>query len=178
MFELFHYTKTEQDKLLKSMTVLVDTREHDGKNDHILSYFDFKGIPWIKHKLDYGDYSFMVPANDDLKIPKDLYFNNDICVERKNSLDEIAGNLVKDRERLKREFTLAPATKVLLIENGSYADMVMGNYSSQYEAKSFYGSYHSFWHEFNLPIIFMPDPKYTGMFIKGYFYYYLRGIIK
>ena len=33
MLELFHYTQTEQDKLIKSITILVDTREHDGKND-------------------------------------------------------------------------------------------------------------------------------------------------
>lgn len=178
MLELFHYTKTEQEKLLKSMTILVDTREHTGKNDHILNYFDSKGVAWKKHKLDYGDYSFMVPVNEELKIPKDLYFDKEICVERKKDLDEITGNLIKDRERLKREFTLAPQTKVLLIENATFADMVNGKYLAHYDPKAFYASLFSFWHEYNLPVIFMPDADYTGMFIRGYFQYYLRSIIK
>lgn len=45
MLELYHYSQPEQEKLLKSMTVLVDTREHKGKNNHILNYFDSKQIP-------------------------------------------------------------------------------------------------------------------------------------
>ena len=68
MLERYHYTQTELDKLLNSMVVLVDTREHDGKNDHILNYFDSKGIAWKKQKLDYGDYSCMLPANEELGI--------------------------------------------------------------------------------------------------------------
>ena len=160
------------------MIILVDTREKTGKNDHILSYFDSKNISWEKRKLDYGDYSVAIPANPDLGILRDLYFDRDIVIERKASLDEFAGNVTKERDRIKKELTLAPANKVLIIENGSYADMVNGAYRSEYAPKSYYGTFHSFWHEFNIPIIFMPDPKYTGMFIRGYFQYYLRGIIK
>lgn len=160
------------------MTILVDTRERDGKNDHILSYFDSKYIPWKKQKLDYGDYSFMIPADDKLGIPRDLYFNDKIMIERKANLDELIGNIVKDRSRLKKEFALAPPTKIMIIENASYADVINGNYMGHYDPKSFYGTIHSFWHEFDIPIIFMPDPKYTGVFIRGYFQYYLRGIIK
>lgn len=178
MIEHFHYTQTDQDCLLKSMTILVDTREKENKNDHILGYFDSKKVPWKKQKLDYGDYSFMIPADEELGIPRDLYFDKDIIVERKASLDEFAGNLTKERDRIKKELALAPENKVLVIENGSYIDMVHGNYRSDYNAKSYYGSYHSLWHEFNIPIMFMPDPRYTGMFIRGYFQYYLRNIIK
>ena len=176
--ELYHYTKAEQDKLLNSMTVLVDTREHDGKNDHILNYFDKKKINWTKQKLDYGDYSFMVPANEDLGIIRDLYFDKEIVIERKASLDEFAGNITKERERIKKEFTLAPKHKVLLIENGSYADLISGNYRSRYDSKSYWATLHSFWHEFDIPVMFMPDAQFTPVFIRGYFQYYLRNIIK
>ena len=178
MIELFHYTDSEQDELLKSMTILVDTREKEGKNDHILDYFDSKNIPWKKKKLDYGDYSCMIPANEEFGIPKDLYFDKQIIVERKASLDELAGNFTKERDRIKKEFALAPDHKVLIIENNSYADMVNGNYRSEYQPKSFYGTIHSFWHEFNLPVVFMPDKRYTPLFIRGYFQYYLRRLIK
>ena len=179
MFGRYKYSKTEMDKLLKSITVLVDTREHDEKNDHILQFFDAKSIPWKKMKLDQGDYSFYVPKDEELGIIRDTYFDREIIVERKNSLEEISGNLSSnDRSRIKTELALAPPKKILLIENGSYKDMALGNYKTQYDKKSFLGSIHSFWHEFDLPVVFMPDRNFTGLFIINYFRYYLRGLIK
>ena len=168
------------DKLLNSMTVLVDTREHDGKNQHILDYFSAKGISWKKQKLGFGDYSFMVPADDSLGINRDLYFDKDIIVERKANLEEFSSNMTAkdERSRIKKELSLAPKHKVIVIENGSYVDMVNGNYNTKYDSKSYWASVHSLWHEFDVPFIFMPDSRYTGMFIRGYFYYYLRGLIK
>ena len=178
MLKNYKYTQTEQKKMLDSIVILVDTREHDGKNDHILSYFDSKNIAWKKQKLDYGDYSCMIPANEELGIPRDLYFDHEIMVERKANLDEFANNVSKDRDRIKKEFALAPSHKIIVIENASYADMINGNYRSEYSAKSYYGTVHSLWHEFEIPFIFMPDPKYTGMFIRGYLQYYIRDLIK
>lgn len=178
MLERYHYTQDEQKKLLDSIVILCDTREHEGKNDHILNYFDSKGIVWKKQKLDYGDYSFYLPKNEEFGIFRDLYFDREIIIERKASLDEFAGNISKERDRIKKELALAPPNKVLIIENGSYADMINGNYRSEYAAKSYFGTFHSFWHEFDIPIIFMPDKNYTGLFIRGYFQYYLRNIIK
>lgn len=160
------------------MVILVDTREHEGKNNHILSYFDSKGINWKRRKLDYGDYSFMIPADNSLDIPRDLFFDNEIMVERKANLDEFINNITKDRERIKKEFALAPPNKVLLLENASYADMINGNYLSKYSAQSFFGTLHSFWHEYNIPFVFMENPLYSGVFIRGYFEQYLRNIIK
>ena len=140
------------------MIYLVDTREHENKNTHITDVWDKLGVQWKKRKLDYGDYSFMLPANSDLGISRDLIFSKKIVVERKNSLDELAGNFKTDRERLKREFALAPHEKVLLIENATYSDMLHGNYRSEYAAKSFWATVHSFWHEYNIPVMFMPNP--------------------
>ena len=176
MFDYYKYTQTEEKKLFDSITILVDTREQ--VNDHITNFFDSKKIPWKKTTLGFGDYSFYVPKNDELGIPRDLYFDKEIMVERKASLDELAGNVTKERDRIKKELALAPPNKILVIENGSYADMVNGNYRSEYSSKSYYGTVHSFWHEFNMPIIFMPDNKLTGLFIVGYFKYYLRNKIK
>lgn len=178
MLERYHYTQSEKDALLDSMIILVDTREHDGKNDHILNYFDSKNILWKKQKLDYGDYSFMVPQNEELGIPRDIYFDKEIMVERKASLDEFADNATEERNRIKKELAMAPPNKVLLIENGSYEDMINGNYRSKFSAKSYYGTIHSFWHEFNIPVFFMPNNKYSGIFIRGYFQYYLREVIR
>lgn len=160
------------------MTIICDTREHEGKNQHILEWFDSKKIPWIKSKLDYADYSCMLPRNPELGILRDLWFDKEIAVERKANLDEYANNCVNDRNRIKKEFSQAPPNKVLLIENATYADMMNGNYRSQYSAQSYYGTIHSFWHEFNMPVVFMQDITQSGKFIYGYFYYYIRNIIK
>ena len=176
MLENYRYTQKEQDELLKSITIVCDTREQ--KNDHITSYFDSKKIPWITKKLSVGDYSFFLPKNEDLGIIRDLWFDKDCIIERKNSLEEISSCMTESRDRLKKEFALAPDHKVMVIENASYVDMVSGNYDTKYDPKSFWASYHSFWHEFNLPIMFIPDKKFTGMFIRGYFYYYLRELLK
>ena len=178
MLELFHYTEREQKELLNSIIILCDTREHENKNDHILQYFDAKNINYKKQKLDHGDYTFMIPADEKLNIPRDLFFGNEICVERKANLSEWANNLVQDRAAIKKKFAIAPKNTVLVIENGTYADMVNGNYEGNYSPKSYWASFHSIWNEFNVPIIFMPDNKYTGLFILGFFHYYLRNIIK
>ena len=164
------------EELISSMVILVDTREK--VNDHILEYFDKKNIAHKKKALDYGDYSFMIPANEKLSIPRDLYFTNKVVVERKASLEEISNNLTKERDRFEKELCLAPKTKVLLLENANYSDIATGNYNTQYNKKSFWASIHSFWFKYNIPIFFMPDNKWSGLFIRGYFEYYLKNYIR
>ena len=108
------------------MIILIDNREK--QNAHITDSFDKNSISYKKKSLDYGDYSFAIPKNEALSIPKDLYFDKKVCVERKASLEEISGNLTKERDRFEKELCLAPKTKVLLIENADYSDVVTGNY--------------------------------------------------
>lgn len=176
MIDIFKYTDKEMDELISSMVVLVDTREK--KNEHILEYFDKKKISYKKKALDYGDYSFMIPANEKLSIPRDLYFSNKVIIERKGSLEEISGNLTKERDRFEKELCLAPKTKVLLIENSSYSDIATGNYNTQYNKKSFWASIHSMWFKYNIPVFFMQDNKWSGLFIRGYFTYFLKNYIR
>lgn len=158
------------------MTILIDKRE---KNvDHITQYFDKAKVEYINKSLTYGDYSFYIPRNDDLSIPRDLYFDKRIIIERKSSLEELSGNLTNQRDRFEKELSLAPKIKVLLIENANYSDLVEGNYNTQYNNKSYWGSIHSFWFKYNIPIFFMPDNKYSGFFIRGYFEYYLKNYLR
>lgn len=120
----------------------------------------------------------MIPKNETLNIPRDIYFDKLVCIERKGSLEELSGNLTKERDRLEKELCLAPKTKVLLIENANYSDVVDGKYNTQYNRKSFLGSLHSFWFKYNIPIMFMPDNKYSALFIKKYFEYYFKNYIR
>lgn len=158
------------------MVILVDTREK--QNSHITDSFDKNGVSYKKKALDYGDYSFMLPKNEALSIPRDMLFNKKVCIERKGSLEEISGNLTNGRDRFEKELCLAPKTKVLLIENANYSDVATGNYQTQYNKKSFLASLHSFWFKYDTPIMFMPDNRYSALFIKKYFEYYLKNYLK
>lgn len=56
----YKFSVEEIKKLAKSMVILVDSREK--KNTHILDYFRKQKISFQTEKLEYGDYSFMIPA--------------------------------------------------------------------------------------------------------------------
>lgn len=96
----------------------------------------------------------------------------------KQALKKISGNLTKERDRFEKELSLAPKEKVLLIENANYSDVANGNYNTQYNKKSFLASLHSFWFKYNIPVFFMPDNKYSALFIKKYFEYYLKNYLR
>lgn len=172
----YRYTDKEKETLLKSIVVLVDTREKE--NLHILDYFDSKNIKYAKKALSQGDYSFYLPANEELSIPRDLLFSGDIVIERKASLEELSGNLSQQRDRFEKELSLVKGKIFLLIENANYHDIYNGNYKTDYNKKSFLGSIHSFEHKYELPFFFMPDKKYSAPYIYFTFYYYLRNILK
>lgn len=160
------------EQLVSSMVILVDTRE---KNiSHILDSFDKNHISYERKALNYGDYSFYIPKDESLSLQRDLFFDREVVIERKASLEEISGNLTKERDRFEKELCLAPKEKVLLLENASYADIATGNYKTQYNKKSFLASIHTFWFRYRTPIFFMPDNKYSALFIKKYFEYYLK----
>lgn len=171
------YSTAQIDHLLKTMVVLVDTKEKS--NEHIVTYFDKHKIPYKKLSLPSGDYSFMLPKNEDYDILSDLYFYEDIFIERKNSATELSGNFSTGRNRFESEFLRSKALKkYLMIENCSYKDIANGNYKTEYDPKSFLGSLHSFNQKYNLEIVFMPDQTLSPLFIYGTLKYYLRNILK
>lgn len=124
MIDFYKYTDTEVKKLLKSMVVIIDTNEQ--VYDHISSWFDKKKIPYIRQNMNFGDYGCYIPANTDLGIPRDLYF--DCVVERKAHLEEISGNLSADRTRLENEFIRGKNSRFILMiekkENKEAMDLV------------------------------------------------------
>ena len=117
-------------QLFKSAVILVDSREK--KNEHILDYFRKQGISWQQTKLDYGDYSFMIPK---VAAGQDIFFHRDIVVERKASLEESSGNLTQDRDRFEKEFLRARndgAKIYLMIESpGGYSDIIAHKYQTE-----------------------------------------------
>lgn len=170
------FTADETKQLMKSMVVLVDTREK--ANSHILEYLQKHNIPYQGAKLDYGDYSFMFPAS---AAGTDIYFHRSIVIERKASLEEISGNLTKDRERFEREFLKAgnDGCKVyLMIEQaGGYSDIIAHKYKTQFAPAAFMASMKTWESRFDANIQFI-DPQYAGYYIASTFQYFAREVLK
>ncbi len=176
MIDLYKYTDKEIKELLKSMVVLIDSREN--VNQHITKWFDEKRIPYRVEKIETADYSFILPKNVELGIMRDLYFTDKILIERKANLEEISGNLCQDRTRFENEFIRSGDTKLhLLIENASYEDIIAHKYKTEYNPVSFLASLHSFSDRYNFSINFIKDNKYSAQFIYYTFYYHLRNYL-
>jgi ERCC4-type nuclease len=169
------YKDKETERIINSIIILIDTREK--VNSHIRLWLKSNKIEYESYTLSFGDYSFMLPKNIELGILSDIYFNDEIAIERKANAEEISGNLTEGRNRFKREFDRGNNKLRLLIEDTSYADISKGNYDTKLNPKSFISSLHSFQEEFNAPFFFTTK-EHSGEYIYNTFKYYLRNKLK
>jgi ERCC4-type nuclease len=168
----FHFSDKEIKQLLASMVVLIDTRENE--NSHITEYLTKKGVLFESKKLDYGDYSILLRKNEELGVYRDIFFDNSVIVERKGSLDELAGNLTVGRTRFESELLRAKgANMALMVENATYGDLVRGNYHSKYEPKSFVATLATFSARYGLDVNFV-EKELAGNWIYHRLYYAVR----
>lgn len=175
MFDLYSYTDKEQREILKSIIILIDSREQE--NRHIIQWFDNKQINYQTFKLDSGDYSFKLPALPEYGINRELFFDNQLIIERKNSLEELSGNFTEGRARFENEFLRAGGCrKILMIESGSLDDIFKGRYKTHIDSKSFIGSLLAFKYRHGLDVQFI-SPENSARFIYLQSYYFLRQII-
>ena len=172
--ERYYYTENEIKELLKSAVVLCDSREQ--KNGHILAAFNRLKIAHKGMALSFGDYSIALPARPEAGIIRDMYFDKAIMIERKNSLDELAGCFTASRERFKDELIRGgTARKYLLVEDGpGYEAIFRHNYQSKLSEKSFLASLLSFQARYDLNVIFA-EPERAGEIIWSLLYYHMRG---
>lgn len=163
-------------KFAKSMIVLVDSREK--KNSHIIDYFKKQGISYKSEKLDYGDYSFMIPA---VAAGEDIYFHKNIIIERKASLEELSGNLAQKRQQFETEFLKAKSDNCksyLMIEApGGYSDIIGHKYQTEFTPTCFMASLKTWEHRFGTNIQFI-SPEYSGYYIVSTFQYFCREVLK
>ena len=136
----YKFTDKEIDKISKNIVILIDTREQN--NSHIKQFLDNKQIKYKVKKLDFGDYSCMLSAGTFEGQERDIYFDRDIVIERKNSIDEIAGNFKDDGTRLKTELAHLNKYEIkyyFFVEDPNYdINIRQGNYRSQYDPKALY----------------------------------------
>lgn len=151
------------------LTILCDTREK--KNLHIKKYFNKNDINYVDKKLDVGDYSVGIIEDGEKKS-----FEDEIVVERKNGLDELSQNIGKYRNRFTNELS-ADLQLHLMVENGSWEDIIKGNYRSNMNSKSYLASLFTFLQRYNI-YIHMVEKSEAGQWMYNLFYYYLREKIK
>lgn len=162
-----YYTEKSYKDLLSHMILLVDTRE--SSNKEITDWFDRNGVNWKQRALKTGDYGFMVESCPELGFPVDTYFSDEICIERKNSVSELAGNIAnatKDDDRIFKEFNrmINIEKNYVLIENDSMEDIFKENYKTKLNPTSFLRTLLT-WQSRNNMHIYFVKREYMGRMI-------------
>lgn len=153
------------DAALKSMVVLVDTREQD--TPRARKRMGQIGVPIERIALSFGDYS--VKCNT-------LDLRNSVAIERKMDVDELAHCYCQDRKRFVREFERAReagAKVYLLIENGSLDAVYAGNYRTRVRPFSLTASIMAWLARYECQILFCSEAN-SGQVIHDILYRELK----
>ena len=179
----YKFTDIEIKKLLKeNFMIIYDSREQ--QNLHVLDYFDKAKIKYKKQKIDEGDYAAVITKCPTMGIYRDLYFK--VAVERKNSIDELAGNLAEETDtrddlRLVRELRRAKekGIKIFLVIEDEHGrrNIKTGNYRSLYKPVSFMARLRSLQDQFLSGTVFI-NKNDTGEEIFGILKYGVRNFLK
>lgn len=171
---MYKYSDKDIKQMIKQMVILIDSREK--QNHHIVDYFEKNHIPYEITTLSYGDYSCRMSATTG-----DIYFHNDIVIERKNSLEELSGSLTRDRERFEKEFLKAgnDGCKVyLMVEDmGGYSSIIDHSYKTEFKPNAYMASLKAWETRFNLNVQFI-DKQYAGYFILSTIQYFVKESLK
>ena len=156
--------------VINTMVIVCDTREQ--KNQHIKEYFDNKEINYVTERLESGDYSVTFPKYPQLKL------DFSILVERKNSLDEIAGNFTKGRPRFVAEFERTGESKIhIVIENATWKKLFAGSYRSQLPPQSMLAGIMTWHNRYNSPVWFCNKDE-SGIIIYNIIKYFIMEKLK
>lgn len=160
---------TMDNKLLSTAVVLIDTREKE--NAHIIEWLDKRKIAHKEQKLNYGDYSLLLPKNVEYGIVQDVVL--DYAVERKASLEELSGNLTNDRDRIEYECRRCEGKMDFVIEDGSLSSVVGHQYKTDYNEKAFIATLFAFHHRYQVAFNFTTR-EHSPQIIFNLLYYKLR----
>jgi len=158
-----------ENKLLKTAVVLIDTREKE--NTHIVEWLDKHEISRREQKLYCGDYTLLLPKNEEYGIPQDLIL--DYAIERKASLEELSGNLTNDRDRIENELRRCGGKMDFVVENGSIDKVLAHDYKTEYNEKSYLATLMTFLHRFGVSFNFV-DKARSAQVIYAMLHYKLR----
>ena len=160
----------EIDEILKTFSVIIDTREQDTprakKRNQAL------GVPFSRATLNYGDYCGNISIDGALLYPLNNRVSAKCCIERKMSLDELAGNFGRGRKRFEREFERAKAAGAkiyLLVENASWEAIIFHRYKSRMHPSAFMGSLIAWMIRYDITPVFCKADS-SGALIKEILY--------
>ena len=159
------YSPREITAELKKLCVVGDTREKS--DEHIRSYLADNGIPFETRTFDTADYTLCYDG---------MYFDDEVMIERKGGIDELAGNFTRERERFEREFLRAKAKGIklfLLIEDGSWERIKAHEYRSELRPRALMASLCSWQVRYGVTLIFCPR-EMSGLMIYSTLYYWLK----
>lgn len=149
-----YYTSKEYRELLKNMAIVCTTNEQ--VNNHITDWFDKKKILYENRALKTGDYCFKIVACPELGFLKDTYFTDELFIERKNSLSELASSINNETFHYELKRAKLIKHKYLLVEQPSGLDGVLAHdYPNKYSEKSFWATLNTFETKYGLKIKFI-----------------------
>lgn len=135
-------TNFEIDDCLRTMQIIVDTREQPSKRAQ--DRYDSFRCPYRRQTMSFGDYTY------NFKLPngKWLYDENntitaDVVIERKADLAELSQCFCQSRARFEREFEKVAkhnATVYLLVENATWENLINGKYKTKFNPSAFFAS--------------------------------------
>lgn len=162
-----YYTDKNYKELLKNMVILVDTREQ--KNENVIKWFEDNKVRYEVKALKTGDYNMKIEACPELGFLADTYFTDELCIEKKNSVSELAGNIAnaeKDDNRLFKEFNrmIQIERNYMLIENNCVEDILEQKYRSNLNGTAFFRTLLT-WQARNNMHIYFVRPETTGRMI-------------
>lgn len=94
----YKFTDKEEKEILDKMVVIVDTREQ--ANQHVTEWLVKSKKPFKIQTLKYGDYSCYIPEGSFKGQTRDIYFTDEIVIERKFCIDELAMNLKDNKTNI------------------------------------------------------------------------------
>lgn len=161
----------EIESALRSFKVIVDTREHmTPKASERIGAF---GVESERATLSFGDYcgNILLPNGQELYAPSST-ISASCVVERKQSLDELAGNFTRGRDRFRREFERAASANAkiyLLVEGASWEGLMGHRYRSRYHPEAFKASLLAWMIRYNMVPVFCKS-GISGVLIKDILY--------
>jgi len=127
--------------ILGTFRIIADTREQ--RTPRAEERFKSFGVPVERATLSYCDYCGQITLPGGPLYDTASAIKPSCCIERKMSLDELAGCFTRSRDRFRREFERASeagARTYLLIENGSWEGIARHRYRSRYNETAFRAS--------------------------------------
>lgn len=173
--KMYKYSDKDIKQMIKQLTILIDSREK--QNGHITDYLTKNHIPYETTTLSYGDYSCKIPVSTG----ESIHFHDSIVIERKNSLEELSGNLTRDRERFEKEFLKAgnDGAKIYLMveDEGGYSSIINHSYKTEFKPNAYMASLKTWESRFNCNVQFI-NKQYAGFFILSTLKYFVKESLK